>query len=575
MARSISGNATVCHVRYPPVWARNPLVGRWKMLFFDGAGTVLKLNESAVTRVNPIVKRGLPLIVSLCIAIPLGAQAQSPEPEALRWSIALGGRFRDLRDPVVAAHAIGNLAMLMCPHDRTSAAALFQESFNRLRFLTPDSFRLPDHLLPSLSFTALWEATTAAAEKCDPDLRRYFDVERAQLKMRLERQKATDTLKRGNSLIESRPDRAAQLAEAALGVSDPASLDISELTKFLSDLRERAPDLADEVFDAALEFITSDSQNRHPVDAYSAAVQVLHESKGVAPDLVYELQQIIQRLAPLVGARAESLNTQYEVGPADLQRPSVLTASADSGTAITRVFHAIRSRNFRAARAVARGLSAGGALGQVSSIIDFAEAANEIERGDLVAALPLANALAPGIKRSLLYSAMTAASKGSDLGLGILQLAYKDAEPMAAEHRMIVLSAAAHAVLPKDLDNGLVALKLLVEAENDAARRPRKAFFNPSSAQRVFSGEAASGTDTSLVLFNRRCLCEVVVAREGRIYFGLKILGANVFRLADVVRNAAGADPLRLEAILLSLRNERQMAEALLALAELRLPPPR
>ena len=74
------------------------------------------------------MKRWLFPILALCTTLPQGAQNQSPESEALRWSLALGGRFRDLREPVVAAHAIGNLAVLMCPYDRTSASALFQAS---------------------------------------------------------------------------------------------------------------------------------------------------------------------------------------------------------------------------------------------------------------------------------------------------------------------------------------------------------------------------------------------------------------------------------------------------------------
>jgi hypothetical protein len=512
-------------------------------------------------------------IAALCTVLPLGAQNRAADPEAVRWSVVLAGRFRDLRDPVVAAHAVGGLAALICPYDHTSGFTLFRNSLERLRFLTAESFRSPNQMLPSPSFTALWGEVVAAAEKCDPELRRDSDYDRAQRKRFAEHQQATETLERGKSLIISRPDRAAQLAEAAMGVSDPASLDIPLLTEFLIDLRKRAPDLADEALDASLDFVTSNAQNVHPADAYSAAVQILYVSKNAAPDLIDELQQIIRKLASLIGVRAEALNAEFQIRAADLERPSVLTGGADSGPEIARVFHAIRSGNFPAARALAGRLSAGGALGQVSLILDFAEAAHAIERGDLTAALPLANLLQPGIKRSLLYSAMTAASRNRDQGLGTLQLAFKDAEPMAPEHKMIVLSAAANAVLRKDLDNGLLALKLLVDAANDAARRPRRAFFDAASAQRAFSGMASSGTDTSLMLFNRRCLCEVVIAREGRIYFGLNTSGGNVYRLADVVRNAAGVDPVRIEALLLGLRDERQMAEALLALAELRLAP--
>src|SRR6185295_17359852 len=116
--------------------------------------------------VIPVMKCELLGIVALCAGLPLGAQNQTADSDALRWSLALGGRLRDLREPVVAANAIGNLAVLMCPYDRTSAASLFHDSLNRLRLLTPESFRSPNQLLPASSFTALWGALVPAAEKC-------------------------------------------------------------------------------------------------------------------------------------------------------------------------------------------------------------------------------------------------------------------------------------------------------------------------------------------------------------------------------------------------------------------------
>src|SRR5687767_6435204 len=129
------------------------------------------MNAFLVSLINLVMaSRSLVLTATLCFALPMAAQSQAA---------ALGGRFRDLRDPVVAAHALGSLAAMMCPHDRTGAAVLFEESLNRLRFLTPESFRQPNHLLPVLSFTSLWEFVTAAAAKCDPDLQRSNDWDRA------------------------------------------------------------------------------------------------------------------------------------------------------------------------------------------------------------------------------------------------------------------------------------------------------------------------------------------------------------------------------------------------------------
>ena len=240
------------------------------------------------------------LLVFLSWPLLPGYAQDSPKAEALQWSIALSGRFRELRDPVVAAHAMANLGALVCAHDRIAGAALFQDALSRLRILTPESFRLPNHILPVASFTVLWSTATSNAAKCDPALEQFSDAERAWAKMSTERQQANATLERGISLIEDRPDRAAQLAESAMSASDPSVLDADQLTEFLSKMRDRAPDLADDVFSDALDFLTAKSADGRlvsPASAYSLAVQMLQDSRDVPLELVAELQKIIQGLS--------------------------------------------------------------------------------------------------------------------------------------------------------------------------------------------------------------------------------------------------------------------------------------
>jgi hypothetical protein len=93
--------------------------------------------------------------------------------------------------------------------------------------------------------------------------------------------------------------------------------------------------------------------------------------------------------------------------------------------------------------------------------------------------------------------------------------------------------------------------------------------------ERHFSAKAALGTDSSLILFNRRGLCEVVDTGQHRYNFRLSVPGVEALTLPALVRLARGVDPARLEAILGSLRDETQMAFALNALAALRLEPGR
>src|SRR5262245_51663427 len=67
----------------------------------------------------------------LLLALPGFAQ----DSAGLGWSIALGGRFRELRDPVASVHAPAESATLICPSDRGAAGALFFSPRGR----SPDS----------------------------------------------------------------------------------------------------------------------------------------------------------------------------------------------------------------------------------------------------------------------------------------------------------------------------------------------------------------------------------------------------------------------------------------------------
>ena len=190
-----------------------------------------------------------------------GAAPQNAEQErSVEWAVALGGKFGQLHDPVVAAYALGRLAETVCAKDPVAGAELFRGSLGRLRLLTPAAFGSARRRLPVPSFTALWKTLTPAAAKCSAELQQLTDSERAKAKMQEERQQAPQNLGQAVSLVTSDPDRAAQLARAAITASDPMLLDIPTLTFFLSNLRDRAGDVADELFPDALNFIASAPQ---------------------------------------------------------------------------------------------------------------------------------------------------------------------------------------------------------------------------------------------------------------------------------------------------------------------------
>jgi hypothetical protein len=199
----------------------------------------------------------------LLLTLRLPAQEDDPAAQNkknnLAWAEGLAGRFQQLHDPVVAAYAISQLGGLACPHDREAGSRLFRDSLARLRNLTPSSFTSARRRLPIPSFTSMWNYLTPKAAKCAPELSDLFDPERAKAKMQEEKQRANDDVRAAYSAldIDSNPDRAAQLVETALSVSDPSLLDIPTVTLFLSHLRDKAPDISDDLFPQVLDFIAS------------------------------------------------------------------------------------------------------------------------------------------------------------------------------------------------------------------------------------------------------------------------------------------------------------------------------
>ena len=580
-------------------------------------------------------------IPAACLARALvgaaAAQAQSP---TLEWAVALASRYQTFHEPVVTVYATAGLANLVCAVDRSAAAAMYRDALSGLSQLTPSRFTDASHVLPAPSFTVLWKSVTASARKCDPTLEEYFDSQRAHAKMEAERQAANNTLRLGQSQIQSNPDRAGQLAEAAMSVSDPDHLEIPFLTQFLSQLRERAADVSDDVFSVALDFVASvqapspgllmelgkylfvshrllpspddeelsdvftindssvanfqdirsstipdevrdyidaalkvlttrNTAEYDPVAAYAVAFQMLAKARDLAPADVDQLEEVLVQLQALNGAAASQVAARLATATGD---PNSEDDAAARAHVMAKVFQAMGAGRFADAREVNKGNSDLVSRNQVASLIDFAESANAASHRDVAWASTLADSLVPGIKRSVLYAGIAAASRPRDAALGPFQLAMKDIESLPAEQQMFTLAANAGAIFPADPDNGLMALGLLIDAANDAYTRPHRGVFDPKVLRR-YSAKAALGTDSSLVLFNRRGLCEVVDTGQHRYNFALRVPGAEALRLPAVMSQARGVDPARLEALIAGLHDETQMALALNALAAARLHP--
>jgi hypothetical protein len=571
-----------------------------------------------------------------------GAVSKNVQNErVVEWAVGLGGKFGQLHDPVVATYATGRLAETVCKRDPVAGAELFRNSLGRLRSLTPAAFGSARHKLPVPSFTTLWKTLTTAAAKCSPDLQQLADAEHAKAKMQDERQQAPENLGQAMNSLTSDPDRAAQLARTAMATSDPIGLDIPTLTFFLSNLRDRAGDVADELFPDVLDFIASAPQpspgrllelgkylftapqyrevpdvqqssetytvgstpianfaaNRKsassddirqyieaalkvltatndpyydPVAAYAIGFQVVPKAEDVAPDLVDKLREALVPVMELAGGSVAKV--QAAIGASQVADPEGGEGPRNRDRLVSRVLAAASAKKFAEARDLLTSVDDMVVRSQVGPLIDFAEATAALERKDVQWAFSLANGIRPGVKRAFLYVGLTAAARDRGEALGYFGLAIRDAELLPAEQRMVITAALTNVMLRVDPESGMSTLNLFVKAANDAYSSPREGRFDPQVFRKHSPlSEATTFTDSSLILANSRCLCEIVDTGRGRHSFTLKVPGVQATQLDAVVRNATGADTEHLEAALSSLRDETLMASGLNALAGLRL----
>ena len=583
--------------------------------------------------------------VRLAMVMATGAMAQVPPDPALEWTIAQRSRIGQMKNPVVVAHGTGGLAALVCRHDPVTAAGLFREAIAASLSIADGAFtQRGTTVLPAASFTGLWKYVSSAALKCDPALADASASERARQRMEKERRDANSTLSRAYAMLSAdrsdQNDRTAQIANAALDAGDPETLDIGVLTLLLSQLRERAPDLADDVFLRALDFVNSavvpdpanlqelgkflftspkkldrsdieqagDSEqvagttvenltatrnstnpddvqayieaaihmfempgaaSRNATVAYSVALQLIPRARDLLPNRVDDLQKVLDGLQVAAGSAAASIQSLFGAGVAP---------DPESGDPATRDFWLsgqIRSlcagSQFAEARSVLRRIDDTAARGEVSALVNFYESAQRLERKDLEAALPLANGLRPGVKRTLLYAGMMTASAARDTTVEILQLADRDAERLPAELRIRLFSALAASAMPSDPETALMVATHVVTAYNDAYTSPRKGVFDPSSLRKIYNPKADTSTDSALVLPGGHAFSEAVQLEKGRQNFPLKVPGVTVYSLAAFLESAKGADPARLEALILGLRDENRLVQSLLTLAGMRL----
>jgi hypothetical protein len=209
---------------------------------------------------------------------------------------------------------------------------------------------------------------------------------------------------------------------------------------------------------------------------------------------------------------------------------------------------------------------------QLAELIKFTEAGHAAEAHS-DQAMPLANLLRGGVKRSLVYAGIIGNAAQPDAALQVLPLAVHDVEPLPAEQRIRLLAALSAALVKTDTQAAMGTLDLLVRAYNDVYSNPRRGRFEPRAARQIYNKDTGvdTSTDSSLILAGTRGMYEAVQTERGRHNFTLKVPGVSALNLANFLMAAGTVDPGRLEAPILGLRDENTRAGALVRLGDLRI----
>ena len=553
------------------------------------------------------------------------APAADPHSEAVRWAVGLAGRMREMHSPVAAIWGQARVAALLCPDDPASASAIFHQAITSLGLLPANAFTAPAAVLPVASFSGLWGFVAQAGVRCDPALGRRLDVDAARKRMEEESRAANSRISEALERISDNPDRAAQIAAGALEAADPDTFDMEAGAKFLAKLRDRAPDLADDLFPRALALIpasrapsvgalmqlgaylftsprqleTDDADMRTDLIQMSGASypQLTAVRHSANPDDVAGFIDTSIALMKDKDNPGLDVNAAYILGSEMLQvardsapdvvqplqaamaglgfpqpAPGIGGAPGAASGAMSRIFAAIAGERFEEARGMLMDLSDQAVRGEAGYLIDYAEASRDVRQKETGLALHLANSQRPGIKRTLLYTAVVAGGAGREVALSTLHLALRDVQLLPAEQQACVLSALASATLPVDRDNAFTVVALLIDALNAADANPRRGRFDPQSLRAIFSRMTDTSTDSALIACGARGAYEVVDGGSERRSFDLRAGPAGTFTLpAFIGRISTEIDFNRLEAYLLGLRDETRRAAALAALADLRL----
>jgi hypothetical protein len=330
------------------------------------------------------------------------------------------------------------------------------------------------------------------------------------------------------------------------------------------------PDNIESLIDAVLRLLKQDNAVAlNPAAAYALGLQLLPRARDLTPDRADELEALVLSLGTQIGTAAQ---IQARIGRAENPDQDSGDPAVRDYQLVGRIKGELAAGHIDRARELLLRLTDSSARAQLGELAKFTEAGRAIEsRAEM--AMPLANLLHGGVKRTLVYAGIISSALQPDAALSVLPLAIHDAEPLPAEHRVRLFAALSAALAKSDQQAAIGTLDLLVRAYNDVYTSPRRTKFDPRAVRRVYTNDTRvdTNTDASLIIAGSHGMYEAVQTERGRHNFTLKVPGVSAMNLPSFIMSAGKLDPDRLLAPILGIRDDTTRAAALVRLGDLRI----
>jgi len=361
------------------------------------------------------------------------------------------------------------------------------------------------------------------------------------------------------------------------GKSDSGTVDGSTLLKLETERHSASPDLiADYIQYSSQTLKDTQAPAREPLVAYALAYQLLAKAKDLQLQNTADLEQLTDRLMLLAGDSVSAIQIYLKDSTA------IPLSDVDQGSRNALLLGVVlgqwRARHMDAAREAVTRISDQAARQQLGDLMVYGDAAAALEKKDPDYAMRISPGLPRGMKHAMLYTGMASGTRDSIQAIEYLQLALKEIEPFFPDQQSFLLSAIAAGMWKVDRDRTYSILNQLVASMNAASDQPRRQKFDPTAVRKLFDSEMKGASDGEQIIKGRHALSEVVEVgggrgsddrdKTGRRSFPLDLPAVRTFDLNRLMPVLKGADPARLEAIAVGLRDESQRVQALVALAE-------